>query len=410
MLTPTAILTLLGFVVLFGALSRPLSDSWISAPMVFTGFGLAVGDLGLGLVSFEPTDGTLHALAELTLVVVLFTDASRIDLRHLRQRWSLPARLLGLGMPLSILLGTGAGLLLFPQLGLWEVAALAAILAPTDAALGQAVVSAEEVPEPVREALTVEGGLNDGIAVPIILVFLALAGAAHSEHSGAGGWLTFWIQQVTLGPLGGVVIGGGGGALLSLAAARGFTLPAFERLAGLALAALCFFGADHIGGNGLIAAFVGGAVFGRTAPNVSHHVHTFMETEGQLLMMMVFVLLGCALAGPALLELRWQTVIYALLSLTLVRMIPVALAALGCARPFAQVMFMGWFGPRGLASLLFGLLLLEHETLTDADPMFQIVVFTVLASVALHGVTARVGVRALGRSNAKTLANTTGRA
>ena len=397
-LDATAILTLLGFVVVFGALSRPLSERWISAPMVFTAFGLAVGGAGLGLVTFQPDNELLQTIAELTLVIVLFTDASRVNASHLLMRWGLPARLLTIGMPLSILLGTGIGLLLLPKLGLWEAAALAAILAPTDAALGQAVVSAEEVPEPVREALTVEGGLNDGVAVPIILFLVALACASHEAPETAGHWLTFWAKQVLLGPLGGLLIGGAGAGLMRLGLSRGWTTPAFERLGGLALAVLCFFGAEHMGGNGLIAAFVGGLAFGQAAPRIAHHIHNFMETEGQLLMMMVFLLLGCALAGPALAALDWRAGLYALLALTLMRMLPVALATLGSGLSRADVVFVGWFGPRGLASLLFGLVLLEEEELAASEPMFQIVILTVLGSVLLHGVSARAGVRALGRS------------
>jgi len=370
--------------VAYALVSRRLESSVISGPLVFVAAGVVAGPQLLGLSDADLTEHTGLVLAEVALAFLLFTDAAGVDLRRLRSE-PLPARLLGIGMPLTIALGMLVGAVLLNGLEFWEAAMVAAILAPTDAALGQAVVTSERVPVRIRESLNVEAGLNDGLSVPFLALFAALA--AEEADLSAQGWLGFAAEQIGYGALIGAAIGGIGGWLVVRASQRGLMTPAFKQLAVLALAVLAFMVADHAGGNGFIAAFVGGLAAGR-AGVARERMLEFIEEEGQLLSLAVFFLFGVAaldLVEPA----GWDVVVYAALSLTLVRMLPVAVAVAGTGVPPAGVAFLGWFGPRGLASIVLALTIAEeYPDLPALDTVLAAVSVTVLASVVLHGMTA----------------------
>lgn len=369
----------------FGAVSRLAERSPITPPMVAvtTGAGLAaLGGLGL---SVEPW--LIHGLAEITLVVVLFTDASRIDLKALRRDDGLPLRLLGIGLPLTLVLGACSALMLLPALGLWQAVLLSAVLMPTDAALGQAVVSNPLVPVRIRQTLNVESGLNDGLALPVVLILASLVGATE-DHRTPVDWVVFAATAVTLGPLVGWLVGNFGGRLIDSATRHQWITRPFEQLSALGLAALAFAFAELIGGNGFIAAFVAGLTLGNRWQTICECLHEFGEAEGQLLTLFVFLAFGGVMVPAALDYLSWQTALYALASLTIVRMAPVALALLGSGLHWKSFVFVGWFGPRGLASILFALLIVEEERLEDAPFILSVVVLTVLASTFLHGLTA----------------------
>ncbi|MBW2241767.1 MAG: cation:proton antiporter [Deltaproteobacteria bacterium] len=374
-------------ILLFGAISRRAERSPLTPPMFFIAAGWLVSEHGLGLLHVDVSGSVIHTLAEITLVVVLFTDASRIDLACLRREESLPLRLLGVGMPLTILIGTAAGIALLPGFSWVELALVAAILAPTDAALGQAVVSNPLVPLRIRQSLNVESGLNDGIALPIVLFLAAMAGATGGENS-ASHWLRTAALAVTLGPAVGVAVGWAGGLWLERGVASGWVNIPFERLSSLGLAFLAFSGAEFIGGNGFIAAFVAGLTLGNVGKNVCETLHEFGETEGQLLTLLVFLVFGAVMVPSALAQVSVSTLVYALLSLTMVRMIPVALSLLGTGLGTPSVAFLGWFGPRGLASILFALVVVEEGRLASGPQLEGVVVLTVLLSAILHGATA----------------------
>lgn len=355
--------------------------------MFFVGVGFFLGDAGLGWVHLDIDGEGMHVLAELTLVVVLFTDAARIDLACLRREGSLPARLLGIGMPLTIAAGAAAAMAVLPGIGWAEALLLAAILTPTDAALGQAVVTNPFVPLRIRQSLNVESGLNDGIALPIVLVFASLA-SGHDVGVDAGYWLRFAVLAVTLGPLVGAAIGFVGGRVVALGTQAGWINPAFQRIAGLALALLAFGAAEVVGGNGFIAAFVAGLTLGNTARGVCECLYEFGEAEGQLLTLVVFLAFGAAMLPDALHHATGGAILYALLSLTIVRMAPVALSLLGTGLRPASIAFLAWFGPRGLASILFALLVVEEGSLEFGPFLLTVVALTVLGSTFLHGLTA----------------------
>jgi NhaP-type Na+/H+ or K+/H+ antiporter len=374
----------------FALVSRRLEGTVVSSAMVFVAAGLVAGWTGLvdfgGATHLDPSTSreAIFLVAELALVLLLFTDAARIDPRDLRRN-ALPLRLLGIGLPLTIGLGTLLALVLLSDLDPWECAIVAAVLAPTDAALGQAVVSSPLVPLRIREALNVESGLNDGGSVPFLMLFIALAAA----HEGLEeGWVRFAAEQIGYGTLIGVAVGVAGGAALRRASERGWTTTVFERLALAALAIAAWYAAGEAGGNGFIAAFVGGAAAGMAAGPLRERALDFAEEEGQLLNLAVFFIFG-VFAAEALGDATWEMAAYAVLSLTVIRMLPVAVAVIGLGLRPATVAFLGWFGPRGLASIILALVVIEEEPgLSGNGEIFLVMTVTVLLSVVAHGVSA----------------------
>ncbi len=399
----TTIVVVAGLVLAYALVSRRLSASVLTPPLAFVAAGMLLGDggLGLGLLDADPGHGAINTIAEITLILVLFSDATRIDLRVLRREAGLPVRLLAIGLPLTMALGAGLALLIVPGLSLWEAALIGAVLAPTDAALGQAVVSSEKVPARIRQALNVESGLNDGIALPIVLVFASLAGVGAEGSRSTLEWLSFTGGQLILGPIAGALIGAVGARVSTAARDRGLMSEEFEKLGAIAMALLSFELAEAIGGNGFIAAFVAGMTLGNLAKDFTRCVHAFLEAEGQLLTLLVFLMLGSVFAWPALAAATPGVLVYALLSLTLVRALPVSLSLLGARLKPVTHAFLGWFGPRGLATVLYGLLIVDESSAPHREALFTIAIITVLLSVLAHGVSAAPGAaayaRALGR-------------
>ena len=376
-------LVLLGF----AAVSARIEGTWITAPMVFTAAGLVFGVEALGLVDPSATGVGVKTLAEATLAVVLFSDASRIDLGALKRTLGIPTRLLGVGLPLTILAGFVAALALLGELAWPEALLLAIILAPTDAALGQAVVTSPRLPTRVRQSLNVESGLNDGICVPLFLVALAVA-QAEEGAIGNGAAAQLVLEKIGYGIVGGVLAGAAAAAVVVYAGGRRFVDATWLQVVPLAGALLAFGFAEAIGGSGFIAAFVGGIVFGGLRRHRGGDVSYLLEQTGAVLAAVTFVVFGAILLGPALGDLTWQIALYAVLSLTLVRMVPVAIAMLGTSARRPTVAFLGWFGPRGAASIVFALLLLEDEALPHQDVILTTVFVTVGLSVLAHGASA----------------------
>ena len=371
----------------FAAVSGRLEGTSVTAPMVFTAAGLLVGVDALGLVDPSPDGHAVKLLAEAALTVVLFAEASRTDLRALAGHVSLPARLLGIGLPLTIAAGFVVALPLLGGLDWPEALLLAVILAPTDAALGQVVVSLPRVPGRIRRTLSVESGLNDGICVPLFFIVLAVA-QAEEERIGWRHAVRFVLEKIGYGVVGGVVAGLTAWAVLVLAGRRGLVLPEWLQIVPLAGAALAFGLAEAIGGSGFIAAFVGGAVFGGLAAHPGEGASFLIDEAGALLAGVTFVVFGAVLLGPALGDLSWSIALYAVLSLTAIRMLPVALALAGSRSALPTVGFLGWFGPRGLASIIFALILVEEGGLPHDGLILAAAIVTVGLSVLAHGVSA----------------------
>lgn len=373
--------------VLFAFLSRRLETSIITAPIVFTAIGVTFGEAGFGLLDLHFDHEILDIAAEFTLLLVLFADASRVDFKKLRKDYGAASRMLVIGMPLVILLGTGIALLLPLGLSLWQAALLAAVLAPTDAALGQAVVTSPQVPEPLRRTLTVESGLNDGIALPLVLLFASLASLG-GEVAMDRNWLLFTSGQLILGPLAGLVPGWLGAVIFNLSSERGWLAPSAEGAGAIGLAILAFLGAESIGGNGFIAAFVAGLTFGHCFKEESGFLNEFMEAEGQTLVLIVFAIFGASLLPEALPGFSVWTLVYALLSLTIIRMLPAFISLSGVGKTFGAKLFLSWFGPRGLASILFVVLLFDGMGMQTEETLVTTIYLTVALSILLHGVSA----------------------
>ena len=388
------LLLILGVVIfLFALVSSKFDNSLITPPMVFTGAGVLIALLFKSYVEEEFAREALELVAELTLVIVLFIDASRINLPLLFREHKIPVRLLGVSLPLTVLLGAVIAVFMFGEFSIWEAALLAAILAPTDAALGQAVVSSPIVPVRVRQSLNVESGLNDGVVLPLVMLFAALASVSVEGGAEQSNWLVYWLMQVTLGPLVGGIVGFGGGYLLRAAKRRGLINENFLRLSGVALALVAWAGAIQVGGNGFIAAFVGGMSISGFADSIGEPLRDFGEAEGQMFGLATFLLLGMIVLVPAIENADTSSYIYAGLSLTIVRMIPTALSLIGLKLKPSTVLFLSWFGPRGLASLLFALLVIGEFNLPHGEQILTISVLTVVFSIIAHGISAVPGAR-----------------
>ncbi len=372
----------------FAAVSARIDGTWITAPMVFTTAGLIVGVEALGLVDPSATGIEVKTLAEATLAVVLFSDASRIDLRALRQTLGIPARLLGIGLPLTILAGFLVALAILGDLAWPEALVLAIILAPTDAALGQSVVTSPRLPVRVRQSLNVESGLNDGICVPLFLIAVAVA-EAEDGAIGHGAATQLVLEKIGYGIVGGALAGITAAVVIVYAGRRRLISAPWLQVVPLAGAMLAFGLAEAIGGSGFIAAFVGGMTFGGIRRRHGGEVSYLLEQAGALLAAVTFVVFGAVLLGPAIGNLTWQIALYAILSLTLARMLPVAISMLGTGAKRPTVAFLGWFGPRGAASIVFALLLLEEEQgLPNQELILTVVFVTVGLSVLAHGASA----------------------
>ena len=379
----------------WGLVSRRLERADLTAPVVFVALGAALA--WTGMVNGPEESQAFTPLVEITLVWVLFSDAARLPVQQLRRDVGRYVRLLGIGLPLTIVLGWAVAAWFFPQLGMWLALFVGAALAPTDSALGVPVVTNPAVPSRIRQLITVESGLNDGIATPVVMLAIAGAGAAAGLENAEGAGHA--VVQLLLGVLIGSATGALGGWLLRRARRRGTAAEDFAGIAVLALALLAYAGALALGGNGFVAAFCGGAAFGACAGRRGPAELVFLEQMGSLVSLLVWLAFG-AIAIPIMLEhIGVLTVAYAVLSLTLVRMLPVALASIGAGLDRGTVLFVGWFGPRGLASLVFALLALEALG-PVADEAVAIVTLTVLLSVLAHGLSAAPLANRYGRAAA----------
>jgi NhaP-type Na+/H+ or K+/H+ antiporter len=380
----TATLLVAGTIFLWGVLSGRLEHADLTAPIVF----VALGGLfsAFHVVDAPSATETFKVVVEVTLVWVLFSDAAGVPFGEIRHDLWRIVRLLAIGLPLTVVAGWALAEWLFPDLGLWLALLVAAALAPTDAALGLPVVTNPAVPSGVRKLITVESGLNDGIVTPVVM--FALAGAASVEGIEGAPGLWEAVAELGIGIVVGGVIGLVGGRALQWARRKGWAAEDFAGIAVLALAIVAYTGALSVHGNGFVAAFSGGVVFGAAAGRRGPAELVFLEQAGGLVSLLVWFAFG-ALAIPIMIErVDVRIVLYAILSLTLVRMLPVAIACAGAGLDRKTVLFIGWFGPRGLASLVFALLALE-ELGTASEGALSIIGLTVLMSVVAHGLTAR---------------------
>jgi sodium/hydrogen antiporter len=382
--------------LLVAGVSRRLTRTSFTPAMAFCLIGVLVGPLVLDEVTSEPTGASVRTLAETTLAIVLFADASRIKLRLLRREYAVPLRLLGIGLPLTIALGAVLALAVFASLNAADAVVLAILLAPTDAALGQAVVTEPRLPSRIRQGLNIESGLNDGICVPLLLIALAIADVEDTTTS-AHHAVAIVAEEIGYGLLGGAVAGIAASAVVVLGVRRDLITGTWLQVIPVAGAALAYGIAVALGGSGFIAAFVAGGIFGTLVTAEAEEASRFNEELGGLLGGVTFLVFGAVLLGPALEHVTWSIALYAVLSLTVARMLPVAVAMMGSGAKWQTVGFLGWFGPRGLASIVFAVITVQSAHLTGSETILRVTYLTVGLSVFAHGVSAEPLAKAYAR-------------
>jgi len=378
-------------VFLYSLVSKRMEHTVFTAPMIFASTGILLIFALPVLQEFEADRKSFLLLAEVGLVLTLFSDASRINLQVLKANEKLPIRLLSIGMLLTVLLGAISAVAMFPQLSIWEAGILAAILAPTDAGLGEIIVSSPLVPVRIRQALNVEAGLNDGLSVPLLMFFIDIAGSG--TKGPAAVLIRFLLEQLGYGALVGLGVGLVGGWLLGSADAKGWMTGALRPLGLAALPLLCVLGCEPVGGSMFIAAYVAGLAVQIGFKEAGKQSVEFTEGWGRLLDFFVFFLFGMFVA-LALNRFNLAFALYAVISLTAVRILPVAISLIGTRLSAASVIFMGWFGPRGLASIVLGLVYLEQESHLPSESLISTAVMaTVLLSIFAHGVSTLPGIK-----------------
>ena len=375
------------FLFVYSLIASRLERRPVNGAFVYVAVGMLLGPQGLGLIDLNVDGEGLKRVAEFTLALCLFTDSSNANLSVLRRIEAIPIRLLLIGLPLTIALGLGLGFLIFPDLGFFEIALIATMLAPTDAALGKAVVTNPTVPDKVRESLNVESGLNDGICVPVILFFLALAAGSVEASGSAGLVVKLTLEVIGIGAATGLILAVLGGLALRTCARRGWVADTWTQIPVIALALLCFGSAQWLGGSGFIACFVGGLAFGGLARQHKEDFLRAAEGAGDTLALMVWFTYGTVAIGLLFNQFSWQAVVYAVLSLTVVRMLPVYLCLIGKGLQRDTLLFIGWFGPRGLASIVFAVMVMG-EHLPGNDTILTTVAWTIVLSIVGHGLTA----------------------
>ena len=383
------------FILIYSSVAGAVEKTWISGAIIFAVFGLLIGPVGLELISIKADREAIKVLAELTLALVLFIDAANADISVLKKTKALPIRLLLIGLPLTILLGFGVGVILVETLTLLEVAIVATLLAPTDAALGKAVVANEAVPDAVRQGLSAESGLNDGICVPILFVFLALA----TGKAGEGGpWrlaLLLVAEEIGIGLAVGLALTVLAALLLKFAKGQQWLTHTWIQIPVVTLAVACFAAAQLLGGSGFIATFSGGFLFGILAKQARGESLRAAEGTGDTLALITWVIFGAAVVGKAVGHFNWLILLYAILSLTLIRMLPVFVSLTGMGVSTEGKLFMGWFGPRGLASVVFAVIVV-NANVPHGGVIAATAVCTIMLSILAHGITANPWARGFG--------------
>jgi sodium/hydrogen antiporter len=380
------------FLLIYSAIAGRIERSLISGPIVFTAAGFILGADVLGILRIHIDGEGLRLLAELTLAMVLFTDAANSDFTIVKRNLGLPERLLLVGLPMTIVLGFLVTAVVFPRLEVLEMALLAAMLAPTDAALGKPVVTNPTVPPAMREALNLESGLNDGICVPIVVLLLGLAVGTQIEGGTVAHVARVVIEAIGIGLIVGLALTWLTTVMLRFAEGRGWISEHWVEIPIVALAAACFAAAQALGGSGFIACFVGGLLLSGLGARHKQELFRGAEHMGEALALLTWVIFGGIVVARMIDRVTWSALLYAILSLTVIRMLPVFLCLIGTKTTVADKLFIGWFGPRGLATIVFAVLVLD-EKLPGNDTIMLAAGWTVLLSVIAHGVTANPLVR-----------------
>jgi NhaP-type Na+/H+ or K+/H+ antiporter len=388
------------FIFIYSLIAGRIERSVISGPMVFVTVGFLIGPSAFGWIDGDASSSDLRTMADLTLALILFTDAANTNMSILKRQYKIPARMLLLGLPGVIALGFGFAVLMFDGLSLYEAAILATMLAATDAALGMAVISNQTVPARIREGLNVESGLNDGICVPIVLFFIALAVSTEDGESSTSA-LQLVTQELGIGMLVGLGLALVGSYFMRWCWKQEWVTEIWMQVTVVGLAIASFAIAQSLHGSGYIAAFTGGMLFGFLAKKDTHKLILAAEGTGGTLALVTWLLFGAMVIGPAFNAFNWEVGLYALLSLTVIRVVPIFLSLSGSGESISSRLFLGWFGPRGLASIVFTIIVINAEV-PGGEFLALVVICTVFLSLVAHGVTANPLAKWLGGKEGET--------
>ena len=381
----TTLLAIALVILGYGHLSKILNRFNVSGPMIFTIVGFLLSPLAFGTEKIDLSGKLVQIIAEITLIILLFSDASALNLKKLKKEWELPARLLIIGLPITIIFTSYVAKSFFPEESTIYLLLLALVLAPTDAALGKAVVSYKKIPENIRSTINVESGLNDGIVFPVLITVVVII----MSGSTGEGWMGYVITQISLGSLIGGIVGFAGAKFSTWIINRKWMEEHYENLVPIALAIFSYYLAEHFGGNGFIAAFFSGLFLGNYSEELRGNVENFAESEGELLIMICFLVFGISILPTFIPFMDLSVLIFSILSLTILRMVPVALSLLGKSN-ISTMLFIGWFGPRGIASILYMLIISNMlGSVEGHERIFAVMALTVLLSVFLHGLSAK---------------------
>jgi NhaP-type Na+/H+ or K+/H+ antiporter len=381
------------FVLCYAAVSGLVRRWYLAPALIFVIVGVVLGPSCLGLIGARTDAKAFTILSELALTVILFNQAAALNLRTVFRRGHLPMRLIAIGIPATIALNTAIAVLVLPVLPFWEAVCLAVIVAPTEVALVEALLEDRRIPERVRHALSIESGLYDGFALAALLAALALASEQTHPAPVRWAWFAFRTEFESLAV--GVLIGVIGGVVISRSGARGWMSGTWAQLATLALALVCYGLGERLHGSGFVAAFAGGLAYAVVSRRCGDQLSATQVSDaaGQLLELLVFVLFGAVAVVPVWRHVGWRVLVFAALALIVVRVAALAIALAGSGLPRRSRLFMGWFGPRGIGTLVLGLIVIEKGEIQQATVITQAVVVIVTLSLILHSITAAPGIR-----------------
>ncbi len=388
----TTPLVLAVLVLGYALVSEQVNRSYVAPALIFLLLGMALGPFGLHLLDAGPGTEGYTVLAQLALTVILFNQAANLNFGRIRLHGTVALRLLIIGIPLTVTLGALTAAVLLPVLPWWEAVCLAAVVAPTEVALIEALLGDRRIPERVRHALSVESGFYDGFALAILLTALALASQQADRSDVNWAWFMFSTEFLSL--LAGGAVGLLGGLVVAWSRRRDWMSDIWAQLAALALAFICFAVGERIEASGFVAAFTGGLAFSFISRRRSDHdlPTQVSDAAGQLLELLVFAMFGAFAVIDGWQRADWRVALFAVLALFGVRIIAVFVSLIRTDLPNSDRLFIGWFGPRGIGTVVLGLLVVNRGDILNTELIGTVVVVTVTLSLLLHSLTARRGI------------------
>ncbi|MBS2100209.1 cation:proton antiporter [Carboxylicivirga linearis] len=374
-------------ILIYSLIAGKVEKKPISSAMFFLFVGLVLGPFTIDFFSIKFNEEVYKTLAECALALVLFTDASKANLKTLKGQIAIPYHLLLIGLPITIIFGVLIGKLVFPAMSWIELGILSTILAPTDAALGEPVVNHKSVPAKVREGINVESGLNDGICVPILLLLMSIYKFDANEHVTFGFAFGLFIKEIGIGVLVGATLAYLGSLVIKHGLTKQWIESAWKPSIVIVMALTCFSLAQTLDGSGFIATFVGGLIFNRALKNHKSTMLTGALGVGKILNAVVWIVFGSVITAEILPLLTLPIILYSILSLTVIRILPVLLCLLNNKISGYSKLFIAWFGPRGLASIVFAAMVFEGD-LAYGNTIVLTACCTILISVFVHGISA----------------------